>query len=139
MRMGRHLYVVLALAIACLLGGCSEGSTHAATEGAAPIAYIGAWGVKGDGPGQLDQPTCIATDSVGDAYIADAGSYFIHKFDPEGTPLLSFQDTAVKNPQSITVDGGGAIYVTDSVRSSAFVFFPNGDRYRELKLKGRSD
>jgi hypothetical protein len=41
---------------------------------------------------------------------------------------------SLKHPDSITVDRGGAIYVTDSVRDSTFVFFPNGDRYRVLRL-----
>jgi sugar lactone lactonase YvrE len=127
------------MALAALAWGaasCSHPGTRA--EASAPpsptIAFIGAWGVRGDGPGQLDQPAGIATDGVGKAYIADAGSRFIHKFDVDGTPLLSFQDQALKQPESITVDSGGAIYVTDAMSASAFVYFPNGDRYRRLRF-----
>ncbi|MGA3294509.1 MAG: NHL repeat-containing protein [Candidatus Acidiferrales bacterium] len=124
------------VALACMLAGCSHPDTHAEASAPPPpsISYIGAWGVRGDGPGQLDQPAGIATDTVGKAYIADAGSRFIHKFDVDGTPLLSFQDEALKQPGSITIDSGGAIYVTDSASASAFVYFPNGDRYRRLRL-----
>jgi hypothetical protein len=127
----------LFLALLWASGGCTRSETHVEASHPAPpaLSYIGQWGTKGDGPGQLDQPTCIATDSVGKAYIADAGSHFVHKFDTDGTPLLSFQENYLKNPQSITVDSGGAIYVTELTSKSAFVFFPNGDRYRQLKWK----
>ena len=124
-------------ALAWATGGCARPETNVEASHPAPpaLSYIGQWGTKGDGPGQLDQPACIATDTVGRAYIADAGSHFVHKFDTDGTPLLSFQENALKDPQSITVDGGGAIYVTELKSKSAFVYFPNGDRYRQLRLR----
>jgi len=102
------------------------------------IAYVGEWGVKGNGPGQLQDPSGIATDSLGDIFIADAGSAFISKFAAGGKPLLSFQEDGLNHPQFIALDQGGAIYVTDPVRDSVFIFLPNGDRYRELRLRTRS-
>jgi hypothetical protein len=131
---------ILAAATAVLslvwLAGCSRAETRAEAQKAVtpPISYIGSWGMRGDGPGQLDQPVSIATDRVGDVYIPDAGSYFVQKFDWRGTPLLSFQEPALRNPQSITLDSGGAVYVTDSHRGSTFIFLPSGDRYRELRV-----
>ena len=101
------------------------------------LIYAGAWGMRGDGPGQLDQPIDIAADAVGDVYIADSGSSYIHKFNSRGTPLLSFQDPLLRNPRAITIDTGGAIYVTDSGRASTFIFLPDGGRYRELRLGTR--
>jgi DNA-binding beta-propeller fold protein YncE len=81
----------------------------------------------------------IAADVLGNVYIADAGSQFIHKFDPHGTPLLSFQEDPLKHPQWIAVDPDGDVYVTDPVRGSVFVFYPGGERdiHRELHLKRR--
>jgi len=102
-----------------------------------PLEYIGAWGVGGDGPGELENPSSLATDKLGNVFIADSGSGFIDKFAPEGKPLLSFQQDGLKHPQSIAVDSGGAIYVTDPVRNSVFVFMPDGDHYRELRLRPR--
>jgi hypothetical protein len=122
------------------LPGCSRFQSEANPQvpAAAPtLQYLGQWGAKGDGPGQLDEPAGIATDVMGDVYISDAGSQFIHKHDPSGTPLLSFQEGALKHPQGITVDGGGAMYVSDAVRNSVFIFLPNGDKYRELHLRPR--
>ena len=128
-------------AILSSMPACSRSSTLAQSQkpAAAPLEFIGAWGVKGAGPGQLDQPVSIATDSVGNVYIADAGSAFVHKFSPQGEGLLSFQENGLKQPGWITLDSGGAIYVTDPVRISLFVFLPNGDRYRTIRLKARPD
>jgi len=118
------------------LAGCSRGIAQTQAKTLSPaVEYVGSWGTKGDAPGQMKDPTGIATDSFGDVYIADAGNQFIEKFDPKGKPLLSFQEDALKQPQSIAIDGGGGIYVTDPVRASVFVFFPEGDRYRELRLR----
>ncbi|MGH9683409.1 MAG: NHL repeat-containing protein [Candidatus Acidiferrales bacterium] len=116
-----------------------QDSTLAQTRASAkpPLEYIGSWGAKGNGPGQLDDPASIATDAIGNVYIADAGSLFIHKYDPLGTPLLAFQQDGLDDPQWITVDRGGAMYVSDPARGSVFIFFPNGERYRELRLRGR--
>jgi len=133
--------VPVALALAFLFAGCSRGRTEAQSRPAPPpsVTYLSSWGVRGNGPGQLSQPACIATDSVGDTYIVDAASHFVEKFDPRGTPLLAFEEDGLKHPQAITVDSGGAIYVTDSGRNSATIFLPSGDRYRELRLRTRQN
>jgi sugar lactone lactonase YvrE len=129
----------LALVFVFSLAGCSHDTTVAEAQKPTPpsVTFLGAWGAKGDGPGQLDQPVSIATDPTGNVYLADAGSQYINKFADTGTPLLSFQQPGLQHPQSITIDSGGAIYVTDSARGSAFVFLPSGDRYRELRPKTR--
>jgi streptogramin lyase len=127
----------LALLCLCGVGGCSLQEAQAASKPVLPPAlrYIGSWGQKGTDPGKLDQPTCLATDAIGNVFLADAGSQFIDKFDWKGTPLLSFQDEEMKQPQSIAIDNGGAIYVTDATRASAFIYFPNGDHYRTLHVQ----
>jgi hypothetical protein len=129
-------FVLLILALAWAVTWCTRSELRAQSQPTAQVSlsYVGAWGVHGDSAGQLDQPTCIATDTIGDAYIADSGSHFVHKFDPRGTPLLSFQDPSLQDPDSIAVDSGGAIYVTDSPRRTTFIFLPNGDRYHELRV-----
>jgi len=126
-----------ALAIAAIwVCGCS-GATTRVSAAPAPFQFVGAWGTKGTGPGQLDDPASIATDMRGDVYIADPGSQFIEKFQPGGTPLLAFQFPRLEHPQSIAVDRGGAIYVSDPVRASVFVFLPDGTLYREIRLLTR--
>ena len=102
-----------------------------------PLEYIGEWGVKGNAPGELSQPVGLATDSVGNVYIADAASGFAHKFDPLGHPLLAFQDPTLGSPEGIAVDSGGAIYVTDPARSTVLIFFPDGTRFRQIRCAHR--
>jgi hypothetical protein len=132
-----HVLGLLLLA-AC---GCSQLNSPAEAQnpGAPPLQLLSQWGVKGSGPGQLDDPQGIAVDRLGNLYIADAGSQFVHKFTSDGTPLLSFQEDALKEPQSIAVDYGGTIYVTDPSRASVFVVFPmeERDRHRVLRLRTR--
>jgi DNA-binding beta-propeller fold protein YncE len=105
----------------------------------APVSmqYVGAWGMKGSGPGQLDDPTAIATDALGNVFVADAGSRFIHKFDAQGTPLLSFQDDWIRSPEAVALDRGGAIYTADATRGGISIFLPSGDHLHDLKLKSR--
>ena len=121
------------------LSGCSQATSEPlpANPATPTLQYIGQWGTAGNGPGQLQQPSGIATNSLGDIFIVDAGSAFISKFAPEGKPLLSFQQDGLNHPQSVAVDRGGALYVTDPVRNSVFIFMPNGDAYRELRLRTR--
>jgi DNA-binding beta-propeller fold protein YncE len=134
-------FLAIVFASLCIFGaaGCSRDIAQTSAKSQLPpVQYLRSWGVKGDAPGQLKDPTGLATDSFGDVYIADAGNQFIEKFDSRGKALLSFQEGALKHPQSIALDSGGGIYVTDPVRNSVFVFFPEGDRYRELHLKTKS-
>ncbi|HTV59008.1 MAG TPA: NHL repeat-containing protein [Verrucomicrobiae bacterium] len=121
------------------LAGCAGSQTSAQTEATPrpPLAFISSWGVKGSDPGQLEDPFNLATDAVGNVFLADGGSGYIDKFDSAGTPLLSFQQSGLKHPQWIAVDSGGAIYVSDPVRASVFVFLPDGDKYRELRVRAR--
>ena len=140
------------LATSCLLTlislfaltGCTKMSTQAQAAKAAvapppPLQYVDAWGMKGSEPGHLDQPTDIAVDALGNIFISDAGSHFVHKFAPQGTPLLSFQDDWIKLPTAIAVDRGGGIYTADPARNSVSIFFPGGDRYRDFRLRTRTN
>jgi DNA-binding beta-propeller fold protein YncE len=141
MRSQPHGFLLLAtatLAAMPLLAGCSR-LASAQKAPLPPLQYLGAWGVRGSDPGQLDLPASIATDVQGNVYIADSGSQFVDKFSRQGTPLLAFQDDRLKHPQSIAVDRGGAIYVSDPVRGSVFIFFPDGDRYREIHLNTKKN
>jgi DNA-binding beta-propeller fold protein YncE len=133
------LTYTVVLAFLLTATGCSKLNANArsANPAVSPLQYIDMWGVKGDEPGHLYSPTSIATDPLGNVFIADAGSHYIHKFAPQGTPLLSFQDDWLRSPQSIAVDRGGAIYTADAARASVSIFLPSGDRYRDFKLRSR--
>jgi hypothetical protein len=91
-----------------------------------PFEYLGSWGEKSDGPGKLNGPVSFAADSLGDIFFPDPASGFVHKFESNGTPLLSFEDPRLRRAAGIAVDAGGAIYVADAQQGAIHVFFPDG-------------
>lgn len=82
--------------------------------------------MKGQGPGQLDAPVSLAADVLGNVLFADPADTFIHKFEANGTPLLSFQEPRVRRAAGIAVDSGGAIYVASAQQGAIFLFVPDG-------------
>lgn len=143
MRRGASFSVaIIALISLALLAGRFHLSVRAGSgdPSGPPLDFIGAWGTHGDGPGQLDDPISISADPIGNIYVVDAGSRFIHKFDAQGKPLLSFSEEPLKHPQWVTVDRDEVIYVSDPVRNSVFLCLPTGvrDRYHELRLRARA-
>jgi hypothetical protein len=100
------------------------------------VTFVNEWGVKGTAPGQLQDPSAIAADSVGDVFITNTGNASVNKFGGStGRPLLSLQEDGMNHPDAVTVDDGGAFYVGDPVRDSVFIFKPEGDKLKELRLK----
>lgn len=98
-----------------------------------PFEFLNSWGDKGEGPGKLSAPVAFAGDSLDRIFFADPGAGFIHKFESNGTPLLSFEDTRVRHASGIAVDSGGAIYVADAQDGSVLVFFPDGTFFQSWR------
>jgi DNA-binding beta-propeller fold protein YncE len=53
--------------------------------------FIKAWGKKGSGPGEFDQPHGLAMDSAGRLYVADRANSRIQLFDQEGKFLAEWR------------------------------------------------
>ena len=126
-------------AIAPVIAGCSRDRPQAQAQAqAAPppqlpaVEFVGAWGVRGDLPGQLDRPVGPAVDAAGRIYLADRGTGFVQKFEAGGTALLSFEDSAARSAVAIAVDSGGGIYLDDARTGEIRIFFPEGDLIRVL-------
>jgi len=100
------------------------------------LDFVGAWGVRGEGPAALDLPVAIAVDHVGRVYIADAGSGFLHKFTEDGHPLLAFEDPRLANPVAVAADDDGDIYTADGRSGRVLVFTPTGDPDHEQRAAG---
>jgi sugar lactone lactonase YvrE len=96
------------------------------------VAGTGVAGSAGDGgpatTAQLTSPEGIAVDQAGNLYIADRDNHRIRKVTPEGT-ISTFAGTGaagfsgdggqataaqLRNPQAVTVDGAGAVYIADT-------------------------
>ena len=68
-------------------------------------------GGHGNGRGEFDSPQAIATDSVGNIFVADTGNGRIEKFSADGTFLTSIGQ--FEAPNGIAIDRAGNIYVAE--------------------------
>ena len=101
-----------------------------------PVQYLGVWGQAGGDPGQLGSPRSIATDELGNVYIADAGAPtpYIHKFTHDGHPLYTFEPiTRMTNPCAMAVKPGGAIYVMECHTGALALFMPDGSKLHTIR------
>lgn len=118
-----------------LLASCNRAEPLVTASTSSALEYQGAWGTRGSGPGQISSPIGLAADPVGNVYLADAASGFVNKFSFSGQPRLSFQDDRLNlQPSDIAVDQGGAIYVAEARRGSVIIYYPDGRRYREMRI-----
>jgi len=79
---------------------------------------LSSWGVKGNGPGQFNNPVYITTDTTGNVYVIDSGNQRIQKFDPTGKFIEYICDGVITyNVRTITVKGTGEeiIVISNSV------------------------
>lgn len=89
------------------------------------------WGTAGEGPGQFKEPQDVAVDAQGDVYVSEFSGHRIQKFDPNGTPLLSFgkegkAEGQFEQPSGLYVDPQGDIYVCDTFNHRIQKFDPQG-------------
>ncbi|MGQ0537713.1 MAG: peptidyl-alpha-hydroxyglycine alpha-amidating lyase family protein [Gemmatimonadaceae bacterium] len=78
--------------------------------------FIKAWGKKGSGRGELDQPHALAMDSRGRLFVGDRSNNRIQIFDQEGNFLEEW--TQFSRPSGIYIDRHDTIYVADSESGS---------------------
>jgi hypothetical protein len=131
----RRACLFIVLFIALMATSCARrADSFSKPQAPPPFEFLGAWEDKGEGPGKLDAPVAFAADSLGKVFFADPGSGFIHKFESNGTPLFSFEDSRVLHAAGIAVDSGGAIYLAGAERGNIVVFFPDGTFLRTMRM-----
>jgi len=74
------------------------------------------WGKKGTGPGEFDQPHCLAFDSKGRLFIGDRNNNRIQIFDQSGTFLSEVRQWS--RPSGIFIDKNDILYSADSESES---------------------
>jgi streptogramin lyase len=125
--------LLIALCIALFATSCgSRADPSPKVQAPPPFEFLGTWGERGVGPGKFDKPVAFAVDALGKVFFADPDSHFVHKFESNGTPLLSFEDSRLLYAAGIAVDLGGAIYVADADRGNILIFFPDGTFLRAI-------
>ena len=89
------------------------------------------FGQRGNGPGEFNFPTSIATDGQGHLLVADTMNCRLQVFDLRGNFIRQFGsngDTAghFARPKGVAVDSAGRIYVVDALFDNFQIFSPDG-------------
>ncbi|HEU5219139.1 MAG TPA: peptidyl-alpha-hydroxyglycine alpha-amidating lyase family protein, partial [Gemmatimonadales bacterium] len=119
----------------------SEGHSSAATATARVLKFdktgrfLKAWGRRGTGQGEFDQPHALAMDSRGRLFVGDRGNNRIQIFDQEGAWLASWSQFS--RPSGIYIDRNDVIYVADS--ESGSVNPAHGDWKRGIRIGSAKD
>jgi sugar lactone lactonase YvrE len=75
-----------------------------------------AWGQRGTGPGEFDQPHALALDSKGRLYIGDRSNNRIQIFDQDGNYITEWKQFS--RPSGIVITKNDDMYVADSESES---------------------
>lgn len=96
--------------------------------------YLGWWGSRGDGPGELTTPHGIAV-ADGRVYVASRGSWSIQVFTESGEFLKMWRSPELGRPWAISAGPMNALYVADGGDGSG----PPRARNRLLKMTRDGD
>ena len=127
-------------ALACVLLGVLAAvclprqKVTAAPPQSSALEFVGEWGMKGEGPGELADPIGIAVDVNDRVYLADRRTGLLQKFELTGVPSLAYEDSSVRSASAIAVDSGGAIYIADARGGRLWLHFPEGDLLRNFRI-----
>lgn len=95
-----------------------HGSTHARiSKFDRTGTFIKAWGTRGTGPGEMDQPHALAFDSRGRLVVADRSNNRLQIFDQDGN-LLEHGYQQFSRLSGIWIDAQDVLYGTDSESGS---------------------
>ena len=83
--------------------------------------FVGKFGSKGKGVGQLKEPCSLTTDMYDSVLVADTGNNRVVVFDKDGKCVGSFA-SEFNFPRGITLDQNGTIYISDSSNKRIQVF-----------------
>jgi hypothetical protein len=127
------MLLALATALQQAIAGQTQSNNGAPLPGGV-LEFLGEWGMRGQGPGQLSEPVAMAADVNERIYIADKGSQLLQKFDAAGFPLFSYQDASMRTATALAIDSGGGIYVADATTGRVWIHWPEGELLRNFRI-----
>lgn len=103
---------------------CSSGNNTASPFYVENKSFIKSWGGLGSGNGQLNTPTKIVVDNLGDVYVVDRNNNRIQKFDTNGNFIRAWGTSGVNpgqfiGPQDIAIDSSNFVYIVDQETNSS--------------------
>jgi len=140
---GRILDALFVLFLACLVllgAGCRKPRSGGADlEEAQSYCLVASWGSHGTGDGELNGPTGLAVDRLGNVYVLDAGNYRVQKFHSSERFLAKWGSEGSANgqfgkgeigpvgPKGIAVDRYANVYVGDTGNHRVQKFDSSGE------------
>ena len=117
-----------------LVSGCRIGAAE-------PPAFVMAWGEKGNGPGQFNEPFDVAVGPDGFLYVTDARSHRVQKFTTDGTFVTEWGGEGTgkglfEKPTGIAVSSDGFVYVSDYDNDLIQKFTTDGEFIAEWGKSG---
>src|SRR5580765_4689978 len=90
-----------------------------ASTGPTTPTFARTWGSNGSAPGQFSFPVGVATDALGNVYVADRANQRIQKFDRLGNFIAQWGTSGsgngqFNNPVAVATDAAGNVYVVDA-------------------------
>ena len=107
-------------------------------------AYDDQWGVTGSEPGQFNEPSDVAVDTVGNVYVSDRKNHRVQKFDSDGFFIVQWGgmgsgDGQLAFPEGIATDAAGNVYVADRGNNRIQKFSPSGVFIAKFGSTGAGD
>jgi len=105
---------------------------------------MGAFGVRGSGPGEFNFPTNIARGPDGRIYVTDTLNFRVQIFDADGSFVKAFGRLGdgsgdFDKPKGIAVDSAGHVYVVEGLNDVVQVFDADGRLLLVFGGSGRED
>ncbi len=106
-----------------------------------PPSFAFDFGAQGSGEGQFTSPAGVATDTEGNAYVADAGNHRVVKFNSRGGFVSAFGKEGTGEAQfttisAIAVGPEGYVYVADSGQRKIKRFKAGGEFVSQFGAEG---
>jgi sugar lactone lactonase YvrE len=86
--------------------------------------FLGEWGTRGAGPGQLTGVHGIAVDKSGRVYVADRSNHRVQVFDQKGTVLDIWPN--LRQPNDILISRDQHVWVADGTNAKVLEYDANG-------------
>jgi RHS repeat-associated protein len=119
-----------------------EGERTKTTPAAGEVPVFDlAFGNESTGPGHLSAPAGVATDSEGNAWVADTAHNRIQEFNSKGELLRAFgavgsANGELRSPRGVAIDSKGNLWVADTGNSRVQEFNSKGEFIRKFGSEG---
>ncbi len=124
MRLLLFLGIALFLGVATLVAGCQTDPSSVPTIDGQAYHFVTAWGVSGDGPAQLREPTGVAI-SGDTVFVSDAGNNRVQVFNRSGGFLYTIGGDSLHRPMHLETHAG-RLYVPSYLTDRILIYSSSG-------------